>query len=325
MLGMVKMHRTYIHFQMGRLINQFPTLYAEAIFRKCLKKDILGSKHTFQKALHYMEEREIMLNPTVSIKNHSNFTNRFYLVEVDDEASVITDLMDRYREYIDVIFTFSSLKSAFLYIGAHRTLDNISGNLIYEDTIADYKIIFPCKEHERYAKRVLPPYILSPEMTRDEPLVWDEKMWEIYYWLRVNFRLYNSEIGKKVGLNPVTIARRRKKMLPSLIVHYPLYAEGCDNYSMILFILEDDFDMKELLSLLSDLSGTSYLLKGSKEKYLCFASTRNRTFTVDMRRIMKNKSLKFAHLSQKWTPMLDDYQKGKIEERLFYMFPPQSK
>ena len=319
------MHRTYIHFQMGRLINQFPTLYAEAIFRKCLKKNIVGSKHTFQKALHYMEKREIMLNPKVSIKNHSNYTNRFYLVEVDDEASVIPDLIDN-REFIDVIFTFSSLKSAFLYIGAHKNLEDISGNLLYEDTIADYKIIFPCKEHERYVGRVLPPYIFSPEMTRDEPLAWDEKMWEIYYWLRVNFRLYNSEIGKKVGLNPVTIARRRKKMLPSLIVHYPLYAEGYDNYSTLLFVLEDDFDMKKLLALLSDLSGTSYLLKGSKGKYLCFASTRkSRTFSSKMRKIMNDKSLKFAYFSSKWTPMLDDYEKGKIEERFFYMFPPQSK
>jgi hypothetical protein len=154
-------------------------------------------------------------------------------------------------------------------------------------------------------------------------LNWDAKMWEIYYWLRVNFRLYNSEIGKKVGLDPVTVARRRKKMLPSLIVHYPLYAEGFDNYHMLLFILEDDFDMEELLSLLSDLSGMSYLMKGSKDNYLCFASTRNRTFSEDMRKTMRNESLKFAHLSRKWTPILDDYQKKKVEERFFYMFPPQ--
>lgn len=313
-----------MHFQMGRLINQFPTVYAEAIFKKCLKNDILGSKHTFQKALHYMEEREIMLNPTVSIKNHSNYTNQFYLVEVDDETPVITDLISN-RESIDVIFTFSSLKSAFLYIGTHKKLDDINGTLLLEDTITEYKIIFPCKEHERYAERVLPPYILNPEMTRDEPLTWDEKMWEIYYWLRVNFRLYNSEIGKQVGLNPVTIARRRKKMLPSLIVHYPLYAEGYDSYSMLLFVLEDGFDMKELLCLLSDLSGTSYLLKGSKGEYLCFASTRrSRTFSSKMRKIMNDESLKFAYFSSKWTPILDDYEKGEIEERFFYMFPPQS-
>jgi hypothetical protein len=314
-----------MHFQIGRLINQFPTAHAEAIFRKCLKDDILGSKHTFQKTLHYMEERDIILNPSVSVKNHSNYTNRFYLVEVDNETPVIKDLIRRYRKYIDVIFTFSSLKSAFLYIGAHKKLDDIRGNLIFEDVIAEYQIIFPCKEHEKYTERILPQYTINPEMSHDGPLVWDERMWEIYYWLRVNFRLYNSEIGKQIGVDPVTIARRRKKMLPSLVVHYPLYAEGYDNYHMILLILENDFDKKELLSLLSDLSGTSYLLRGSKRKYLCFASTRNRTFTVDMRKLVKNESLRFAHLSRKWTPILDDYQKEKIEERLFYMFPPQPK
>jgi len=111
----------------------------------------------------------------------------------------------------------------------------------------------------------------------------------------------------------------------SLIVHYPIYAEGFDNYSMILFVLEEDIDTEKLLSLLSDQSGTSYLLRGSKGKYLCFASTRNRTFTVEMRKIMKNESLRFAHLSRKWTSILDDYEKGKIEERFFYMFPPQPK
>lgn len=322
-LDMTKMHRTCIHFQMGRLMNEFPTVHAEAIFRKCLKNDILGSKHTFQKALHYMEEKDIILNPSVSIRNHIGYTNRFYLVEVHDEIPVIQDLLKRYREYIDVIFTFSSLKSAFLYIGAHKELDDIKGDLILEDIITEYKIVFPCKEHEKYDERVLPPYVLDPEMNKNKLLNWDAKMWEIYYWLRVNFRLYNSEIGKKVGLDPVTVARRRKKMLPSLIVHYPLYAEGFDNYHMLLFILEDDFDMEELLSLLSDLSGMSYLMKGSKDNYLCFASTRNRTFSEDMRKTMRNESLKFAHLSRKWTPILDDYQKKKVEERFFYMFPPQ--
>lgn len=114
-------------------------------------------------------------------------------------------------------------------------------------------------------------------------------------------------------------------MLPSLIVHYPLYAEGYDSYSMLLFVLEDGFDMKELLCLLSDLSGTSYLLKGSKGEYLCFASTRrSRTFSSKMRKIMNDESLKFAYFSSKWTPILDDYEKGEIEERFFYMFPPQS-
>ena len=320
------MHKTCIHFQIGRLINQFPTVYAEAIFRKCLKKRVVGSKHTFQKALHYMEERNIILNPSVSIRNHSNYTNRFYLLEVDDETPVIQDLISRYRKDIDVIFTFSSLKSAFLYIGAHKELKDIQGRLLLEDTITEYQVIFPCKEHEKNAKRILPQYIITPEMNRDEPLTWDEKMWEIYYWLRVNFRLYNSEIGKQVKLDPVTIARRRKKMLPSLIVHYSLYAEGLDNYHVLLFVLEDDFDMKELLSLLSDLSATSYLLKGNKGEYLCFASTRrSRTLSSKMRKFVKNESLRFVHLSRRWTPILDDYEKGKIEERFFYMFPPQSK
>ena len=284
----------------------------------------MGSKHTFQKTLHYMEEREIILNPAVSIKNHSNYTNRFYLVEVEDENPVITDLISRYKEHIDVIFTFSSLKSAFLYIGTHKKLDNMRGNLLLEDTITEYHVIFPCKEHEKHPERVLPPYIVNPEMTRDSPLTWDEKMWEIYYWLRVNFRLYNSEIGKQVKLDPVTIARRRKKMLPSLIVHYPIYAEGYDSYHMLLFVLENDFDIKKLLSLLSDLSGTSYLLKGGKGEYLCFASTRrSRTFSSRMRKFMNNESLKFAYFSSKWTPILEDYEKGKVEERFFYMFPPR--
>lgn len=318
------MHNTCIHFQIGRLINQFPTVNAEAIFRKCLRSGILGSKHTFQKALHYMEEKDIIMNPAVSIKNHSNYANRFYLLEVDDETSVIQDLICRYRDCIDVIFTFSSLRSVFLYIGAHRNLDDIAGNSILEDTIAEYHIVFPCKEHEKYAERVLPEYVFSPEMTQKEPLKWDKKMWEIYYWLKVNFRLYNSEIGRQVGLDPVTVARRRKKMLPSLIVHYPLFAEGHDNYHMLLFILENDFDRRALLSLLSDLSGMSYVLKGRKGEYLCFASARNRTFSGDMKRVMKNESLRFAHLWRKWTPILDDYEKGKIEERFFYMFPPQS-
>jgi len=52
----------------------------------------------------------------------------------------------------------------------------------------------------------------------------------------------------------------------SLIVHYPIYAEGFDNYSMI-FVLEDDIDTEELLSLLSDQSGTSYLLR--RDSFTC--------------------------------------------------------
>lgn len=320
------MHSICVHFQIGRLINQFPTAYQEAIFRKCLKKDILGSKHTFYKTLNYMEEKEIILNPAVSIKNHANYINRFYFVEVEDARVVSKDLIDRHKDHIDVIFTFSSLQSDFLYIAAHKKIDHIRGNIILEDTVTEYQIIFPCKENEKYAERILPPFILNPQYARDKPLAWDEKMWEIYYWLRINFRLYNSEIGRQVGLDPVTVARRKEKMLPSLHIHYPLYAEGHDNYSTLFFILKDIPDLKDLLTLLSDMSGTSYLVRGTKEMFLCFAKTRQtHAFSSKMRKVIRDESLGFAHPTKWWTPILDDYEKGKIEERFFYMFSPHPK
>ncbi len=151
-------------------------------------------------------------------------------------------------------------------------------------------------------------------------------MWDIYYWLKVNLRLYNSEIAKRVRLDPVTVARRRKKMLPSLFIHYPVFAEGRDNYSMLLFVLKDEVDVERVVDLLSDLSATSYLLKGSTGTYLCFVTTRRiYTFTLRMREILQNETLGFAHHSKRWTPLLDDYEKGKIEERFFYMFPPRTK
>lgn len=290
-----------------------------------MKENILGSKHTFYKTLNYMEARDIIVNPSVIIKNHANYTTRFYFIEVEDGKKALEELIDRYKEYINVVFTFSSLKSSFLYIAAHEKLD-VEGNLMLEDTVAEYSVIFPCKEHEKNPQRVLPSFVLNLKFTRKERLGWDEKMWEIYYWLRVNFRLYNSEIGRQVGLDPVTVARRKKKMLPSLYVHYPMYAEGRDNYSMILFILEDIPDLDKLLALLSDLSATSYLIRGSRGTYLCFALTRKvNTFPLKMREVIEDESLGFIHLSRWWSPILDDYKKGKIEERYFYMFPPHSK
>ncbi len=315
-----------MHFQVARLINQSPTAHREAIFKKCMKEKIFGSKHTFYKTLEYMEKKDIILNPVVSIKDHSNYTNRFYFFEVEDAKSALEGLIDRYRKYIDVVFAFSSLRSNFLYIATHENLNHISGNLILEDIVSEYRIIFPCKEHEKYPQRVLPQFILSPQYKRDEPLLWDEKMWEIYYWLKVNFRLYNSEIGRRVRLDPVTVARRKEKMLPSLHIHYPVYAEGHDNYSTLFFVLEDVSSLDELLSLLSDLSATSYLIKGSKGTYLCFAKVRQiYAFASKMREVVQDESLGFVHPSRCWTPIVDDYEKGKIEERFFYMFPPHSK
>ncbi|MBU7028942.1 MAG: hypothetical protein HXS48_18555 [Theionarchaea archaeon] len=320
---MVKMHSSRIHFQISRLINQFPTAYSEVIFRKCLKENILGSKHTFYKTLTYMEEKGIILNPSLLIKNHSNYTNWIYLLKVEDERLAQNDLIGRYRDSIDVIFTFSSLESAFLYVYAHRELQNVKGDLLLKDTVAEFRTVFPCKEHEKHEKRILSQFVLNPQFTRDEPLVWDEKMWEIYYWLKVNFRLYNSEIGKQVGVDPVTVARRKKKILPSLYIHYPVFAEGRDNYSTLLFVLED-VDVERVVGLLSDLSATSYLLKGSKGTYLCFATTRRtHVLAPKIKEAAKNKSLGFLHLFSKWFPILDDYEKGKIEERFFYMFPPR--
>jgi hypothetical protein len=301
-------------------------VYREAIFRKCNKKDIMGSKHTFYKTLNYMEKKQIILNPAISIKNHSNYTNRFYFIQGDDARKIMNDVLNRYRESIDVIFIFSSLQSDFLYIAAHEKIDHIDGKIILEDIVTEYRVIFPCKEHEKHSQRILPQFILVPEYTRDEPLVWDEKMWEIYYWLKINYRLYNSEIGKQVGISPVTVARRKEKMLPSLHIHYPVYAEGKDNYSVLFFILEDIPDLDKVLNLLSDLSATSYLVKGSKGTYLCFASTRRvHILAPKMRKAIGDESLGFSHFSSKWTPILDDYKKEKIEERFFYMFPPRTK
>ena len=320
---MVKMHSSRIHFQINRLINQFPTAFSEVIFRKCLKEDILGSKHTFYKTLTYMEEKGIILNPSVLIKNHSNYTNWIYLLKVEDERLAQNDLIERYRDSIDVIFTFSSLESAFLYVYAHKELQNVKGDLLLKDTVAEFRTVFPCKEHEKHEKRILSQFVLNPQFTRDEPLVWDEKMWEIYYWLKVNFRLYNSEIGRQVGVDPVTVARRKKRILPSLYIHYPVFAEGRDNYSTLLFVLED-VDADRVVGLLSDLSATSYLLKGSKGTYLCFASTRRtHTFASKMRKSLQDETLGFIHHSRWWTPLLDDYEKRKIEERFFHMFSPR--
>ena len=291
-----------------------------------MKEDILGSKHTFYKTLTYMEQKGIICNPSVLIKNHANYTNQIYLMEVEDAKMAQNDLISRFRDRIDVIFTFSSLRSAFLYVFAHEKLYQLQGDLLVEDSVTEFQTIFPCKEHESYQNRLLPPFVLNPPYTRDERLDWDEEMWEIYYWLKINFRLYNSEIGKQVNLNPVTIARRKEKMLPSLYIHYPVYAEGFDNYSMLLFILKDIPDIERVLALLSDLSATSYLLKGSKGEYLCFASTRRtHAFASKMRKITQDESLGFAHLSSRWRPLLEDYEKGKIEERFFYMFPPHPK
>ena len=288
-----------------------------------MKENILGSKHTFYKTLNYMEKKNIILNPVVSIKNHSNYTNQFYFVEVEDAKAGLENLIKKHRECIDVIFTFSFLQSDFLYIAAYDRLDHIQGKVILEDTVTEYRIIFPCKEHEKHPRRILPPFMLNPQYMRSESLTWDEKMWEIYYWLKINFRLYNSEIGRQVGLDPVTVARRKEKMLPSLHVHYPLYAEGHDNYSTLFFILEDIPDLNKLLNLLSDLSATSYLVGGSRGIYLCFASTRQTfAFTSKMRDVIQSESLGFAHPSSRWTPILEDYEKRKIEERFFYMFPP---
>lgn len=323
-LFMVKMYSSRIHFQITRLMNQYPSAFSEAIFRKCLKKDILGSKHTFHKTLNYMEEKGIVLNPSVLIKNHTNYINRFYLLKVEDEKKAQNYLIEKYKDCIDVIFTFSSLESAFLYVYAHKELHRLQGDIMLEDTVAELRTVFPCKEHEKYENRILPQFVLNPHYTRHEPLLWDEKMWEIYYWLKINYRLYNSEIAKKIGLDPVTVARRKKKMLPSLHIYYPVFAEDYNDYSMLLFVLKDNVD--SVVQLLSDLSATSYLLKGVKGTYLCFAPTRRpHVLAPKMRKIMDNESLGVVHLSSRWTPVLEDYQKGKVEERFFRMFSPHSK
>ena len=137
------MHLTYIHFKIARLINQYPSAYSEALFRKCMKESILGSKHTFYKTLNYMENREIITNPAVTIKNHSNYTSRFYFIEVEDGKKALDDLTERFKGYIDAIFMFSSLQSEFLYIAARKRLDHVEGNLILEDTVTEY-----CENYE---------------------------------------------------------------------------------------------------------------------------------------------------------------------------------
>lgn len=270
-----------------------------------------------------MEQKKILLNPAVSLKNHLNYTNRIYFIEVKNAQKSLKALIGKYKEYLDVIFTFSSFQSDFLYIAAHKKLD-VPGTIIYSDKVDKFKIVFPCKEHEKNSERILPQFVLEPEYTQNNLLKWDSKMWEIYYWLKVNFRLFNSEIGKKVDLNPVTVARRKEKMMSSLHVHYPVYADGHNNYTTLFFILEDIPDPKRLQTLLSDLSATSYLIKGSKGTHLCFVWVRQiHAFFAKMKKVIQNNSLGTAHFSSKWTPLLDDYKKGKIEERLFYMFPPR--
>ncbi|KYK36598.1 MAG: hypothetical protein AYK18_02575 [Theionarchaea archaeon DG-70] len=49
------------------------------------------------------------------------------------------------------------------------------------------------------------------------------------------------------------------------------------------------------------------------------------TLASKMRKITGDDSLGFAHLSSRWTSLLEAYEGGKIKERFFSMFSPRSK
>ena len=71
-------------------------------------------------------------------------------------------------------------------------------------------------------------------------------------------------------------------------------------------------------------SGTSFLIKGKKDRTFLFINTTTANWVIHAMEYFEEmgivKNMLFYYLQKRWDPIIEDFEAGKIPEKYFWMF-----
>lgn len=316
-----------MHLQLGHLLNRYPHASVDEIYRMAQKEGLIGSINTVWYALEYMEEHKIIDNPRCVIKNCKDYTNKHYILKTEDSTESVMSFITEYRECIDMVHSMNAYQETYLYVKTHDFLTIPEGFQILEE--CTWSNFIPILPHSTTEKDLSDAVKAEPEsesflddFTVDGKLEWDNETWEVFYWLCVNYRMSYTDLGKLIQKSPQAAYRRKLIINESVIIHYPIFIGSLPSYELLFFSFETKYP-SFFIEVFSRNTGMSYLIQASKRTTLFVNTTVPRMVNSAMSRyedagIVHN--LKKIHMHNYWDHIVEDFKKGSILERYFYMF-----
>jgi hypothetical protein len=327
---MGKVRDPSIHLQLGHLINRYPHASVDKIYKITRREKIIGSINTLWYTLEYMEKNRIILNAECLIKNFRNYKNMHYILKTENWGEFFDKFISQFRNQIEVILYMDAYDETRIYLKAHNELPIPGDCKILESHI--WTNFVPIHPHSISVKDLETRLKTEPEpgservlcdFTVDEDLTWNDEMWDTFHWIRVNYRMGHSDLARLIGKAPQTAYRRRMFIDQFICMDYPIFIGGSDSYEMLFFSFETKYP-GFFIDILSKNTAISYLIQTEAGRTICFINT---TIPKTVNNAMRGyedtgiiHDLKRIQMTNRWDPILEDYTKGVIPERYFWMF-----
>jgi len=285
------------------------------------------SRKTVKETLILMEERQIIMNPHLYIRNCEGYSNHYMITEVENWKDLYEKIICRNWEAIDAAFYIRSWKKNRLaYIKYHNTLKGEVPHVLEKGPIDFMCVIHPQStiDHKLPKKLESEPdkksQILSDRLNKK--FNWDYDTKQVFWWLSINYRLSLTQIARQLKVSRTTVRNKKRLIEEFTCIHYPMYIHTFTSYTGVLssFYTEYPEYIKEIFQ---NLSATCYLF-GNQEKILCFVNTTLPSYVTHVFEELEKKGivedLNTEITVRSWNKIVDEFQLGRIPEKYFWMF-----
>ncbi len=324
---MGKVRDPSIHLKLGHLLNKYPHASVDKIYKIARKKKIIGSINTIWNTLEYMEKNRIVENPRCVIKNFKNYTNMHYVLKTENWKEFISDFFPKHRESIDMVHCMNAYGEAYVYVKTHCKLPDsdlfkVLENHVWTNFIPVIPHSITSKDFEEVLKTEPEEESTLDDFTMDKDLEWNDELWNTFYWISVNFRMTHTDLAKLLKVSPQTAYRRRMLIDESIVVHYPIFIGGWKPYEFLFSSFETKYP-SFFIDILSKNTSVSYVVE-TENTTTCFINTIIPTIVEDaMDKYEENgiiSNMRRMRMYNRLDPILEDYKKGIIAEKYFWMF-----
>ena len=321
---MTKIYKPDIHLSLSHILNKNPNILLDDILAQVSE---IKSRKVLKDTLLYMEKHQILMNPSLIIRNCENHTNRYIIAGVKNWNDFYKRIICKNYENIKVAYYIRSWnKNRLAFLWYHNTLEKEVPNILEEGSIEYFRIIHPQSLTDQALANVkeMGPDKKSyiPAEKLNNYLDWDYDTKQVFKWLNINYRLSLTEIARQIETSRTTV-RRKKELIEEVVhVYYPTFIHSYPSYSFILSSFLTEYPAF-LVKTFQNLTATSYLF-GNQDRTLCYLATTLpgfviKTFeTLEERGIVEDLNVEIT--AKGWNQIEEEYKQGKIPEKFFWMF-----
>ncbi|MGC1119473.1 MAG: hypothetical protein WBA22_00135 [Candidatus Methanofastidiosia archaeon] len=319
---MTKRHTSNIHLHLSHILNKYPDIPESYILNKT---SMIKSRRALRATLVHMEEERIILNPYLYVRNCEGYSNHYLIAEVKSWKDLYERIICRNWEAIDSAFYIRSWKrSRLAYIKYHNTLGKEVPDILEQGPIEYAFVLHPhsLRDDKLELSNGEPEKVcISPDRLNKE-FDWDYDTNQVFRWLSINYRLSLTWIARNLGISRTTVKGKKRLIEEFTQIYYPTFIHSCPNYTRILSSFRTEYS-GYLREVFGHLSATCYLF-GNQDRTLLALNTTRPGFAVGFLEKLEERAiiedLNTEIVAKSWNRIEDEYNMGRIPERLFWMF-----